>query len=202
MSKNPQRSSTTEINKHTSSGYSLFMHCSFDVTESKHDCYRGKDRTKNLSGDLKKYAAKIRNYEKKEMIPLTYEENRSYHKQNTCYICKKEFSTDDSNEISFKKHYKGRYHCHYTGKNRGASHNVCNLRYKTPKEIPVAFRNGSKNDYRFLIKELAENAEKCLTFTVPIKKELQNNKKITYKIKFIDSLGFTSSSLSSLSSLL
>ena len=33
MSKSPQRSSTTEINKHTGSGYSLFMHCSFDVTE-------------------------------------------------------------------------------------------------------------------------------------------------------------------------
>ena len=99
---------------------------------------------KNISGDLKKYAAKIRNYEKKEMIPLTYEENRSYHKQNTCYIWKKKFSTDDSNEISFKKHYKGRYHCHYTGKNRGASHNVCNLRYKTLKEIPVAFLNGFK----------------------------------------------------------
>ena len=35
-------------------------------------------------------------------------------------------------------------HCHYTGKYRGAAH-ICNLRYKTPKEIPVAFHNGSKN---------------------------------------------------------
>ena len=32
---NPSESSTTEINKHTPSGYSLFMHCSFDKTKNK-----------------------------------------------------------------------------------------------------------------------------------------------------------------------
>ena len=66
-----------------------------------------------------------------------------------CYICKKEFDTID------KKNYKVRDHCHYTGKCRGAAHNICNLRYKVPKEI-------------------------------------------TYKIKFIDSFRFMSSSLSKL----
>ena len=30
---NPNESSTTEINKHVSSGYSLFTHCSFDQTK-------------------------------------------------------------------------------------------------------------------------------------------------------------------------
>ena len=33
------------------------------------------------------------------MISLALEENQSYRKQKTCYICKKEFSIDD------KKHY-------------------------------------------------------------------------------------------------
>ena len=37
-----------------------------------------------------------------------------------------------------------------------------------------------------------------LTFSVPIKEELDNRKSITYKIKFIDSLRFISSSLSNL----
>ena len=32
---NPNKSSTTEINKHTPSGYSLFMHCSFDKSKNK-----------------------------------------------------------------------------------------------------------------------------------------------------------------------
>ena len=36
-------------------------------------------------------------------------------------------------------------HCHYTEKYRGA-HNICNLRYKTPKEIPVIFHYGSNYD--------------------------------------------------------
>ena len=34
---------------------------------------------------------------------------------------------------SDKKCYKVRDHSHYSGKCRSAAHNVCNLRYKTPK---------------------------------------------------------------------
>ena len=46
--------------------------------------------------DLKEHATEITNYEKKEMIPLTDKENKSYEKQKVCYICKKIFSTDDN----------------------------------------------------------------------------------------------------------
>ena len=45
---NPEKSSATNVNKHTSSGYSLFTHCSFDVTKNKLDYYRGKDCMKNF----------------------------------------------------------------------------------------------------------------------------------------------------------
>ena len=125
----------------------------------------------------------------------------------------KNFSTDDSN----KKYHKVRDHYHYTGKYRGAANDICNLRYKIPKEIPVVFNNGSTYDYHFIIKELAEefegefeclgeNTEKYITFSVPIKKETTkkdkdgNDKitKISYKIKFIDSYRFMSASLSNL----
>ena len=69
--------------------------------------------------------------------------------------------------------------------------------------------NGSTYDYDFIIKQLAEefegqfdcigeNTEKYITFSVPIKKELDNGKTITHKLKFIDSYRFTSTSLSSL----
>ena len=71
---NPNESSTTEINKHAPSGYSLFTHCSFDKTKNKLDYYRGKDCMKNLSKDLREHATKIINYEKKKMIPLTIKE--------------------------------------------------------------------------------------------------------------------------------
>ena len=45
---------------------------------------------------------------------------------------------------------------------------------------------------------LGKNTEKSITFSVPIEKELDNGKTVTYKIKFIDSFRFMSSSLSSL----
>ena len=87
---------------------------------------------------------------------------------------------------------------------------MCNLRYKIPKNIPVIFHNGSTYDYHFIIKELAcefegnfecleENTEKYITFSVPIKKKIDNkNIDITYKIKFIDSFRFMATSLSKL----
>ena len=40
---NHEKLSTTKINKHTQSGYSLFTHCSFDTTKNKLDQYRGKN---------------------------------------------------------------------------------------------------------------------------------------------------------------
>ena len=79
--------------------------------------------------------------------------------------------------------------------------------YKVPKEISVVFHHGSTYDYHFIIKELAkelkgnfeclgENTEKYITFSVLIKKKIENKDlEITYKIKFIDSYRFMSSSL-------
>ena len=61
---NPEESSTTKINKHTASGYSLFTHCSFDATKNKLHYYRSKDCMKNFCKDLKEHAIKIINYEK------------------------------------------------------------------------------------------------------------------------------------------
>ena len=146
---------------------------------------------------------------KKGMIPLTDKENKSYEKQKVCYICKKEFNTDENGKNTFKIYHKVRDHCHYTGKFRGAAHSICNLRYKIQKEIPVVFRNGFTHDYHFTIKQLAkefdrrfeclgENTEKYITLSVPISKELDNGKTITYKLKFIDSFRFMSTSLSKL----
>ena len=54
------------------------------------------------------------------------------------------------------KYRRFRDHCHYTGKFRGAAHNICNLGYKTPNEIPLVFYSGSVYDYHFIIKELAK----------------------------------------------
>ena len=147
------------------------------------------------------------NFRKKEMIPLTKKEIKSYEKQKVCYICEKKFCYDKNKKSEYELYHKVRDHCHYTGKFRGAAHNICNLRYNVPKKIPIVFHNGSTYDYHFVIKKLAEefkgefeclgeNTEKYITFSVPLKKE--DDGKITYKLKFIDSYRFMQTSLSSL----
>ena len=62
---NPKKSSTTKINMHTPSGYSLFTNCLFDSTKNKLDCYKDKDCTERFFKDLKEHTTKIINYEKK-----------------------------------------------------------------------------------------------------------------------------------------
>ena len=117
------------------------------------------------------------------MIPLTDNEKKYYEEQKEWYIRKKEFYDNNKNEKrKFKLYKKVRDHCHFTGKFIGVAHSICNLNDKVPQEIPVKFHNGSKYDYHFMIKELAEefkgefeclgeNTEKYISFSVPITKK-------------------------------
>ena len=119
----------------TPSGYPLFTTCSFDPTKNKLDCYREKDCIERFCKDLGDHAMKIINYEEKEMIQLTNKEYKYYENQKVCYLCKKEFSTDENDKNAFKLYHKVRDHCLYIGKFRRAAHSICNLRYKTPKDL-------------------------------------------------------------------
>ena len=47
------------------------------------------------------------------MIPLTYEENEFYKKQEVCYIHKKKINTDKNDKNAFKLYHKVIDHCHY-----------------------------------------------------------------------------------------
>ena len=86
-----------------------------------------------------------------------------------------------------------------------------------PDEISAVFHNGANYDYRFIMKDLAnqfkgkfeclgENKEKYKTFSVPIEREIKKIDKdgsegittLSYKIKFIDIARFIPSSLSNL----
>ena len=100
---NPNESSTTEINKHTPSGYSIFTSCSFDESRNKLNYYRGDDCMKKFCKHLKTHATKIINYEKKKIIPLTTEEKINYNDQQICYICKKEFNNNDKKTTKSKR---------------------------------------------------------------------------------------------------
>ena len=56
-----------------------------------------------------------------------------------------------------------RDHCHYTGEYRGTAHSICYLKYSVPKKILIAFHNGFKYDYHFIIIGLAEEFKKQFT---------------------------------------
>ena len=181
----------------------------FDSKQNKRSFYRGKDCIKKFCSELKELGTKIINYEQKEMTPLTDDEKKYYEEQKECYICQKEFCSDKNKKMKFALYKKVKDHFHFTGKFRGAAHCICNLNYKVLQEIPVKIHNGSKYDYHFIIKELAEefkgefeclgeNTEKYISFSVPIKKEHDNDKTVTYKIKFVDTCRFMPSKLSNL----
>ena len=123
--------------------------------------------------------------------------------------CKRKFCADINDKSEYKVYHKVRDHCHYTGKFRGAAHNICNLRYRMQREIPVVLHNVSNYDYHLIIKELAEkfkgnidclgeNTEKYITFSVPLKKEIKDKKLVTYKLRFINSSRFMRTLLASL----
>ena len=182
----------------------MFTKHSFDEAENRLDYYRGRDCIEKLCKKLKEHAMKIINYEKKEMIPLTHEENKYYKEQATCHICEEKFCMDKDDE-NYKNKRKVKDHCHYTGKFRGAAHSKCNLNYKVPKDIPIIIHNASY-DTHFIINQLAkefkgeldcigENMEKYVTFNVPTKKKYDDGKTVTHKLRFIDSFRFMQASL-------
>ena len=120
---------------------------------------------------------------------------------------KKSFTEIKMIKIKFNRK-KVNDHCHYTGKYRGAVHSICNLKYKVPKEIPVIIHNATY-DTHFIINQLAiefkgevncigGNMGNYITFSVPVKKEFNNGKTVTYKLKFMDSIRFMKNSLSEL----
>ena len=141
-----------------------------------------------LCKKLKEIAMEIINYKKREIIPLNQEENNSYNEQEVCYICKEKFGVDkDDKDYANRKKVKD--HCNYTGKFIGPAHSICNLKYKVPKEIPIIIHN-TTYDTHFIINQLAielkgerncieDNMENYITFSVPIKKELNNGKTVT-----------------------
>ena len=100
---------------------------------------------------------------------------------------------------------------------RGVAHNNCNLKYRIPDHIPIAFHNLSEYDAHLFIRELgkkfnnqdinmiAENKEKYICFNVSVRVKLArvSNKdgKPVYKkiqLRFIDSCKFLASSLDKL----
>ena len=186
IKKKTENSYTDQKSRHEPSGWSMFTRCSFDKRENKLNYYRGKDCIENLCKKLKESTTEIINHKETEMIPLTHEENIFYNEQGVCYISKEKFCAD-KNDKNYLNKKKVKDHCCYTGKFRGAAHSKCNFNYKVLKEIPIIIHNASYNTH-FILEQLAKefkgklnciggNMEKYITFSVPIKKGVNDGKK-------------------------
>jgi len=144
---------------------------------------------------LEKEIDRIWSSEVKEMM-LTEKEKTNFEKAAECWICQTPFEDGEK---------KVRDHCHYSVKFRGAAHNKCNLLFRKLKHVPVIFHNLSGYDSHLFIKNLGKtqgqidcipnNEEKYVSFSKSVNDE---NKKFKYKIRFIDSFKFMSSSLDKL----
>ena len=152
INNDPENSSSTTVAEHIPSGFSMSKMLSFKSIENRHDVYRGKKFLIKFCKFLREHAKKIISKRKKVKL-LTNEQQKLYQNSKICYICRKKF---EGKHTTDEKYSNVRDHCHYKGEYTGALHSICNLRYSIPREIRVAFHNGSNNDYHFIIKELAE----------------------------------------------
>ena len=138
-----------------------------------------------------------------EKMKITAEEEEQFKQASNCWICGKLLNIED----------RVRDHCHFTGRYRGAAHNICNLKYSKPNNISVFFHNLTGYDSHLFIKKLnttmgnidciPNNEENYISFSKTIKtgeyKNKQGETKDKYfKIIFKDSLKFMASSLEAL----
>ena len=192
---------TKEINKHEACGYSINV-VNNHIKETQQTCCRGKDSLTKFCKELREIGRTLFDTEMKPTKALNKKQQSDYDKAKYCYICKKQFTTH-------RNYLKVRDCDHYTGNYRGVAHSLCNLRYSTQVDIPVAFHNGSNYDFNLIITEFAKefrsemrcvplNTDKYMCFSIPLRKEIKYNKYVTYNLKFIDSKRFMDDSLSNL----
>ena len=141
-------------------------------------------------------------FENPRELNMTAKEKCIYEESNNCWIRKKEFY-----KKAPWKEWKVRDHDHFTGKFRGAAHNICNLRIQNRKVIPVIAHNLSKYDLkRDLMKYtdgdpnvIAKSSEEFITVSIKIWVGYgYKGRGIYYTSRFTDSLKFLSAPLDKL----
>ena len=210
VKQDPDRSSTTQYQKHSPSGFCYYVKC-FDnsVYEPKlvHHTqqYEGEDVTEKFASMLEDEVRNMYN-RFKTITPIVMSPKDMVNHENAtrCYACSEEFTAED---------YKVMDHCHYTGAYRGAAHNGCNQKMKKPKFIPVLFHNLEGYDAHLFIKNLGvscgdikcipKTEEKYISFTKEIVVDEFTNKSgkvkgIKRELRFLDSFKFAASSLDKL----
>jgi hypothetical protein len=194
------KASTTKKTHHEVTGFTFVTVSPYYKT--KRVTFRGKDAgTVFLKKILQEENRLLKIIENKKEMVISNKEEIMFQKAKSCHICNEKFCQADleldENGKNKGKGYKVRDHCHFTGKYRGAAHNICNLNYRTVREIPVFFHNLSGYDGHIIfqnlckvqeklkVKVIAKTIEKFITFSIG-------------KLQFKDTLQFLPSSLEKL----
>ena len=198
---NPDNSYTKQYQKHTPSSFCYYIIGPdgeiklVEYTAKTEDEDVAQLFTEMLEADIKSIHQM---FETPKKMVFGEKDKVEFDAATQCWICQEKFNEEDR---------KVRDHCHFTGKFRGAAHNKCNLQFRKPKFIPIAFHNLSGYDSHLFVKNLGKtegnikcipnNEEKYISFT----KEIYVGK-TKVELRFIDSCKFMASSLDKLVSYL
>lgn len=185
---------TKTLQRHVPIAFAYQIVCGENSVYNKFVSYRGIDCVEKFVSCIYEdtqniYAILSQN------VPMEFSEADSiqFCKETRCHICQNFLFGD-----------KVRDHSHITGQYRGAAHNICNLRFKIPKFIPIFFHNLSGYDCHLFIKTLAEapgsikiipkTKENYISFT----KFILSPDGGLIQLRFVDSFKFLGASLDKL----
>ena len=137
---NEKKSFTKKYQRHRPSGFCYQIVCFDEKYNPKPVLFRAKSGEDigaifvEMLEDIKRIYKK---FEFSKKMIFTFKDKGDFEKAEICWICQGKFD---------EKQKKVRDHCHFTGKFRGAAHNICNLQFKKPKFTPVIFHNLSGYD--------------------------------------------------------
>lgn len=208
--KNNENSYSVKCFEHEPYAFAYYIKCCYDDSLSKFEIYRGRNAAQVFMNKLEEDVLSIyNNYlsKPKEMLPLENLQKLIHHMEDTCHICSKEIKTGS-------KVYD---HDHLTGLYRGPAHSVCNINYQLPNFIPIFFHNLSNYDCHMFVKDMALKEEDVEVIAQSKEKYISFSKKIvvgdyvdskgklrrvSMKLRFVDSYRFMASSLEKLGSFL
>jgi len=195
---NSEHSYTEQYQKHEPSGFCFNIVC--DGKKLKPVLYTKKSVDENIGEifckHLKNEIDKVWTSEAQDMV-MNEEDKANFETSTNCWICRKDFKEGK---------VRVRDHCHFTGKYRGAAHQQCNALFRKPRFVPAFFHNLSDYDAHLFVKNLNSMGEgniDCIPNTeekyISFSKSIQDEEgKLKYKLRFLGSFKFMSSSLDKL----
>ena len=123
---NEKKSFTKKYQRHRPSGFCYKIVCFDEKYNPKPVLFRAKSGEDigaifvEMLEDIKRIYKK---FEFSKKMIFTFKDKGDFEKAEICWICQGKFD---------EKQKKVRDHCHFTGKFRGAAHNICNLQFKKP----------------------------------------------------------------------